>query len=67
MARSLGAHWSVGVFGEANTSSFENTDFSMEAAPALEYNLFPYSESTRREFRFMSVSSGLVASSKGGA
>lgn len=52
IARSLGDHWSVGVFGEANTSSFENTNLSMEFSPAIEYNLFPYSESSRREFRF---------------
>jgi len=52
IARSLGDHWSVGAFGEANTSSFENTDLSIEFSPAVEYNLFPYSESSRREFRF---------------
>ncbi len=52
VAKSLGERWAVGAFAEANTSSFENTNLSMEFAPALEYNLFPYSESSRREFRF---------------
>jgi len=52
VANSLGNHWSIGAFGEANTSSFENTNFSMEYSPAIEYNLYPYSESSRREFRF---------------
>ena len=52
VAKSLGQQWALGLFGSANTSSFENTNLSMEIAPAVEYNLFPYSESTRREFRF---------------
>ena len=52
IAKSLGPQWALGLFGAANTSSFENTDLSMEIAPAIEYNLFPYSESSRREFRF---------------
>ena len=52
VARSLGTRWAVGFFAVANTTSFENTEFAMEVAPALEYNLFPYTESSRREFRF---------------
>ncbi len=52
IARSLGIRWAVGFFAEANTTSFENTELAMEAAPAVEYNVFPYSESSRREFRF---------------
>ena len=51
--KSLGNHWSVGTFGSANSSHYSNTDFAFEIAPALEYNLFPYSVSTRREFRFL--------------
>lgn len=52
IAKSMGPRWAVGLFAEANTSSFENTDMSAEIAPAVEYNLYPYSESSRREFRF---------------
>ena len=52
VARSLGAKWAAGISGSINTSSFENTNLSMELSPALEYNVFPYSESSRRQFRF---------------
>ncbi|HHS14224.1 MAG TPA: hypothetical protein ENN03_10730 [bacterium] len=51
--KSLGEHWSVGVFNSLSASTFANTEFSIEAAPAIEYNLFPYSQSTRREFRLL--------------
>ncbi len=51
-ARSLGDHWSVGGTVFLNTSSRDNTKASITTGPAIEYNVFPYSESTRREFRF---------------
>jgi hypothetical protein len=50
--RSLGEHWSLGGTIFANSSSRDNTKASVTIGPAIEYNLFPYSESTRREFRF---------------
>lgn len=46
--RSLGNHWSIGGRANANHSTFLNRDFAVRVAPALEYNVFPYSESTRR-------------------
>ncbi len=52
-AKGLGDHWSVGVFIDANTSTYENIDLGVRATPAIEYDLFPYSESTRRQLRFM--------------
>lgn len=51
--KSLGEHWSVGAFNSLSASTFANTEFRIEAAPAIEYNLFPYSQSTRREFRLL--------------
>ncbi|MFQ5570266.1 MAG: hypothetical protein ACE5G0_11365 [Rhodothermales bacterium] len=53
LVKSLSDHWSVGGSVFANTSSFNNTGLSVSVSPALEFNLFPYSESTRREFRFL--------------
>ena len=50
--KSLGPHWSAGGTVFLQTSSQDNTDASITVGPAIEYNLFPYSESTRREFRF---------------
>jgi hypothetical protein len=31
--------------------TYSNLDFEFETYPAIEYNLFPYSESTRRQLR----------------
>jgi len=48
---SLGDHWSAGLFLAAYKNTFSNVDLSATAAPSLEYNFFPYSESTRRQLR----------------
>ncbi len=53
VVKSRGEHWSAGMYGSARSSLYSNTKFSWELAPALEYNVFPYSESTRREFRIL--------------
>lgn len=50
---SLNPHWSAGVQSRVSTSTFSNFDLSLKVTPAIEYNVFPYSESTRREFRFL--------------
>lgn len=47
--RSGGDQWGFGVGGSVISSSFLNQDLTLRAAPALEYNVFPYSESTRRQ------------------
>lgn len=47
--KSISNHWSVGLRANANRSTFLNRDYALRAAPAVEYNLFPYSESTRRQ------------------
>ena len=48
--KSLGEHWGVGMGGSAVTSTFRNLDLALRLAPAVEYNFYPYSESTRRQF-----------------
>ncbi len=53
LVKSLGGHWSIGVYGDALSSIYTNTKFSFNVAPAIEYNVFPYAQSTRREFRFL--------------
>ncbi|MDP9347633.1 MAG: hypothetical protein M3P24_00585 [Gemmatimonadota bacterium] len=52
MVKSLGEHLSAGVQGYANRSTFSNYDLAVRGGPAVEYNLFPYSESTRRQLTF---------------
>ena len=51
--KSLSDHWSVGVSLGAASSIFKNIKFALSPAPAIEYNLFPYSDSTRRQLRFL--------------
>jgi hypothetical protein len=51
--KSLGEHWSVGASAEAGVSTYQNYDLWTELGPAVEYNFFPYSESTRRSFTFV--------------
>ena len=50
---SLSDHWSLGTAYELGHSSFGNEDLQLQVGPALEYNIFPYSESTRRQFNFL--------------
>ncbi|MBT8398537.1 MAG: hypothetical protein HKO65_15480 [Gemmatimonadetes bacterium] len=51
--KSLTGHWSLGAQFGANSSSVANRRAGFRAAPALEWNLFPYSESTRQQLIFM--------------
>ena len=52
VARSLTDHWSLGGRTSVDSSSFDNIAFRLFVAPAIEYNLFPYSQYTRRQLRF---------------
>jgi hypothetical protein len=52
LVRSLGSHWSAGLKTGATSSTYYNRDWNVSAGPALEYDLWPYSESTRRLLRF---------------
>jgi hypothetical protein len=47
---SLSPHWSAGFRSNLSISTFLNQDFSLRGGPAIEYNLFPYDQSTRRLF-----------------
>lgn len=51
--KSINSHWSVGFRSQAGSSSFGNTDFEATLKPALEYNIFPYSESSTKRFSFL--------------
>ncbi len=49
--KSLNEHWSIGSWIEASSSTYSNIEAHYMVAPALEYNFFPYSQSTRRQLR----------------
>ncbi len=53
LVRSITDHWSAGGRVSLSGSTFLNQDRTFRLAPAVEYNLFPYSESTRRRLRFL--------------
>ena len=46
---SLGPRWSAGAQAEFDRSSRQNLDASLRVAAALEYNFWPYTESSRRQ------------------
>jgi hypothetical protein len=50
LVRSLGPHWSAGAMVEAWSSTTQNFDFRGRLAAAIEWNLYPYAEATRRQF-----------------
>ncbi|UCC25744.1 MAG: hypothetical protein JSU98_01355 [Gemmatimonadales bacterium] len=48
VVRSLDSHWSTGLRAQAGSSTRFNRDFGFDLAPAIEWNYFPWQESTRR-------------------
>jgi len=53
VVKGLGEHWSAGATGDVESSTFENTSLAISAAPAVEFNVFPYSQYTRRQLRIL--------------
>jgi len=53
--KSLTDHWSAGTKAYVAQSTYENKDRVLNASAAIEYNVFPYSESTRRQLTFQYV------------
>jgi hypothetical protein len=53
VVKSLDEHFSIGGWVEAESSTYSNLDLFFNIAPAIEFNVFPYSESTRRQLRFL--------------
>lgn len=51
--RSFSEHWSAGGFYKGYHSVYQNIAASHSLSPALEYSLFPISEVTRRQWRFV--------------
>lgn len=53
IVKSISDHWSVGGFFSASSSTYSNIKLSLNPAPAVEYNVFPYSESITHQLRFL--------------
>lgn len=52
IVKSLSNHWSTGVFVNSRHDTYTNIDFSGGFYPALEYNIYPYTEVLKREITF---------------
>ncbi len=50
---SLGKHWSFGGGFQYYSSTYSNKKNNIRFTPQIEYNVYPYSEATKRQFRFM--------------
>lgn len=50
-ALAFGDHFSAGLFFAGREESYGNIKLKLDFAPAIEYNIFPYSESNLRELR----------------
>ncbi len=53
VVRSISDHWSVGAFMDISSSTYSNIKLGFTLAPAIEYDVFPYSESTKRQLRIL--------------
>ncbi len=51
VVKSLTAHWSAGLRAGASSSTFLNQRRAYRITPSVEWDLFPYKESTRRQLR----------------
>jgi len=53
LVKSLGEHWSAGLRWGLRGSTEANYDLKQELMPAIEYDLFPYSQATHRQLRIL--------------
>lgn len=54
-AKSLGEHWAAAMRARISGSTFLNQDRAARAAGGLEYNVFPYADSSRRQLTIQFV------------
>ena len=53
--KSLTDHWSIGLRADLGSSTFGNTDIDGAINPAIEYNIYPYSEASTKRFSFLYI------------
>lgn len=53
IVKSLSDHWSAGMKLGAGFSDFLNQDLALRFQPAVEYNVFPWTEQTRRQLTIL--------------
>jgi hypothetical protein len=53
VVKSISDHWSYGGTVYFGSSSYSNLDRSISVMPGIEYDIFPYSQSTRKQLRIL--------------
>jgi hypothetical protein len=53
IVKSISDHWSYGGSAFISSSTYANAKISYSMVPGIEYDLFPYSESTKRQLRLL--------------
>lgn len=53
IVKSMTDHWSIGGTTRFGASAYNNETFKFSLMPAIEYDVFPYSQSTRRQLRIL--------------
>jgi hypothetical protein len=53
IVKSINEHWSYGATGSVSNSTYRNFDLSVSIMPGIEYDIYPYSESNRRQLRLL--------------
>ena len=51
--KSMGEHFGIGGLANFKNSKLQNINFQMKIGPAIEYNLFKYSEAAQKQLRFL--------------
>lgn len=51
-ALSIGDHWSAGGIVSTSSSTYNNQKSALSLSPEIEYDIFPYSQSTMKQLRF---------------
>jgi opacity protein-like surface antigen len=51
LIKSIDDHWSYGASAILYSSTYDNANLFTTIGPAIEYNIFPYDQATRRELR----------------
>jgi hypothetical protein len=52
VVRSVGPHWSIGARANVSSATYANQELAARIAPAVEFDVIPYSQSTRRLLTF---------------
>ncbi len=53
IVKSLTEHWSAGINTRIGSATYNNQELHATILPSIEYDIFPYSESTRRQLRIL--------------